>query len=671
MQTIASIVDLKYYLDKNPVKYYLGSNWEPRIYGSAALHLGISHCRSEKDLLNLSEGRTPDGDRSYVQVQNYNNIHKGCGKVRQKAIGWDLTFSVPKSLSVAWLLGTPEERKQIEEIVLDSVKKSIEHIEGNAAFTRRGKGGKRWEKVKLVVAAFMHPTSRAGDPQLHVHAVVYNIGLRQDKTTGTIVSKQLYNYQKTSGAYFRKVLADQLQEKLPLQIIRAENSFEVAGISKNACSLFSKRAKEIKKILAEMEQYTAKDAAKVTLQTRKSKGEEKKIEECIQQWRQELRKAGYDLDHFWQKLEKNNEIQPKPRFEPVISQAKEALSINQDTFKEKELLEQTLNASIGTGLEVEFVTKATKKRLENRREFVRIPELVRNTISRLPEAVYMLRDLVDDVDSISRKIKNLRQDRSFVINNGIIEKLISYYSKKRTPIVEELKHHGSQIISASRNEKTQPVDSDRIKNQAKITLDPRSAVALRCLTQQSGRVLVVDDWHTPQRDLVLKAAAQAWTRSGYSVIGCTKRVKDACSLEANTNIPMMTVKRFGYKSQPSLPFQLRWHAKGLLRTAMGLPTSKLAPPPLDQSKILVVDKANHLRVEEIKMIVNESHKHGAKVIFLKTPSHVNDFSANYASTNLLNHHAIQTWRHHERTWPKNINRQTPRNEQEQSLQQEM
>lgn len=671
MQTIAPIKAPSYYLAEQSAEYYLGGAFPVKMLGSARHDLGIANHTTHDKISNLFARFSPDGKKQLAQNQKYHKVHKGCGKIRQKALGWDLTFSVPKSLSIAWLLGTPEIRKQIENIIMDCIKDAIEYLEINAAFTRRGQGGARRERVKLLAAAFMHPTSRSDDPQLHVHVTVFNIGLRQDGTTGTIVSKPLFDYQKTTGAFFRANLANKLQKNLSLSIIKTDSGFDIDGIPKRLCWHFSKRTQEIEKRLAEMGEYTAKDAARVTIETRSAKGKEKQLNDYINQWRQEIRDAGYDLDHFWDTLERKKEIQPKPQFESVINLAKETLSVKQNTFLEKELLEQTFNNSIGTGLEVDFVTKTTKKRLGNRREFVRISELVKNTMSRLPETVYILRDLLDDADNISRIIKNLRHDRSFVVNNSVIEKLISHYSTKRTPFLEELKHHGSQIIRAAHNEKTQTANSERIKKRAEITLDPRSAVALRCLTQQTGRILVVDDWHTPQRDLVLKAAAQAWSRSGYSVIGCTRRAKDARLLEANTNIPIMSVKRFEHKSQPTLLFQLRWHTKGLLRTAMGLPTSKIAPSPLDQSKILIVDKANHLRLEEIKMIVDESRKYGAKIIFLKTPSHVNDFFANHASTYLLNQHAIQTWRHHERAWPKQMNKHTPRNEHNQSLLQEI
>ena len=46
-------------------------------------------------LENIVEGKSPDGTKPLVQIQEW--------KDRERQSGWDMTFSAPKSLSVLWL----------------------------------------------------------------------------------------------------------------------------------------------------------------------------------------------------------------------------------------------------------------------------------------------------------------------------------------------------------------------------------------------------------------------------------------------------------------------------------------------------------------------------------------------------------------------------------------
>ena len=58
-----------------------------------------------------------------------------------------------------------------------AVREALGYMERSAAAVRRGAGGARVEEAGgFVAAAFRHRTSRAGDPQLHTHVLVANLG---------------------------------------------------------------------------------------------------------------------------------------------------------------------------------------------------------------------------------------------------------------------------------------------------------------------------------------------------------------------------------------------------------------------------------------------------------------------------------------------------------------
>ena len=102
---------------------------------------------------------------------------KNAGK-ENRQMGWDLTFSAPKSVSIVWAGAEPHHKQEIELAHQRAVEVAFAYLEANA-FTRRGAGGYIHEEAKLVASRFNHYTSREGDPQVHSHVVVSNFSVRE------------------------------------------------------------------------------------------------------------------------------------------------------------------------------------------------------------------------------------------------------------------------------------------------------------------------------------------------------------------------------------------------------------------------------------------------------------------------------------------------------------
>ena len=101
---------------------------------------------------------------------------------REHRPGFDITFSAPKSVSLAALLPT-EERPHGARAVIRAhnaaVRETLDWIEGTLLETRGWDPttGRR-PRVKapsMVAALFRHIASRNLDPQLHTHAVIANM----------------------------------------------------------------------------------------------------------------------------------------------------------------------------------------------------------------------------------------------------------------------------------------------------------------------------------------------------------------------------------------------------------------------------------------------------------------------------------------------------------------
>jgi conjugative relaxase-like TrwC/TraI family protein len=230
----------EYYLSLGREDYYLEGGEPPgKWQGRGAEKLGLSGTVDAESFRQLLSGYSPTGT---PLIQN-------AGEENHQP-GWDLTFSPPKSVSALWAIADPATKKIIQDAHDLAVGKGIDFIESEAAYTRRGKGGEVIQRTGLVVAAFQHGTSRAQDPQLHTHAVCLNVGVREDGTTGTILSKPIYRMKMTGGAIYRAELAYQLEKQLGLVIERDGFAFNVKGVPQGLCEEFSKRRDQI---LAELE----------------------------------------------------------------------------------------------------------------------------------------------------------------------------------------------------------------------------------------------------------------------------------------------------------------------------------------------------------------------------------------------------------------------------------
>jgi len=89
--------------------------------------------------------------------------------------GFDLTFTPVKSVSALWAIAPLSVAKIVEDCHHQAVAETIEFLEQHAAFSRMGADGvAQVDTTGLIVAAFDHRDSRAGDPNLHTHCAVSN-----------------------------------------------------------------------------------------------------------------------------------------------------------------------------------------------------------------------------------------------------------------------------------------------------------------------------------------------------------------------------------------------------------------------------------------------------------------------------------------------------------------
>lgn len=288
MLSVAVARNAHYYTDPLTEEAFLGVEERSAWYGEGVALLGLlpgSPVQPEV-FERLFAGFSPDGQKPLVQNAGREN--------RQNA--WDLTLSAPKSFSVLTLLAPEPLAQELRACHREAVKETLDHLEGEHLETRRGKGGIHRESARLVAALFSHDTSRAADPQVHTHSVILNLGVREDGTTGSIVSRPFYDEKMALGLHYRNVLAQPLQESLGLLLSWNEDHtlFDIAAVPPDVCAYFSRRRQQIEATLEQRERMgTAAEAAIAACDTRAAKMP-LSAESLQQVWQYEAERLGFN-----------------------------------------------------------------------------------------------------------------------------------------------------------------------------------------------------------------------------------------------------------------------------------------------------------------------------------------------------------------------------------------
>ena len=485
MLSVTLIRSKKYYINLSSEDYYLEGGEPPgKWYGQGAEFLGLVDTVDPKHFEHIIDGLNPDGQNKLVQ-------NAGAEK---RQLGWDLTFSAPKTVSVVWSQADEKTRQLIEDCQEEAVRKALDWLESES-ITRRGRGGHIKESARLIVATFEHGTSRAQDPQLHTHCVIMNAAVRGDDSTGAIESKQFYINKMTAGALYRAELAHQLEQRCGFTVKRSgerHNLFEVQRVDKALVDEFSKRREEIEEALKASGEKSAKASEIAALNTREKKGHVAR-KELFNSW-QEVGQA-FAYEEPQRKTIYQNPIATAPRlFKTVL----EEIMHHNSSFTEKELLRKMAEAAPGTGLSADFL-----------REFVK---------------------------GIS--------DLQHIICLGRTDEEIRYTTREMYALEKSLLKAVKLSASRSNANKSHQIDRNLIARVCEEfpTLKTEQRSAVNHIVGDSGSIKVVEGWAGTGKTYMLNVARNAWQQAGYRVYGAALAAKAAGNLE-ESGIDSQTLHR--------------------------------------------------------------------------------------------------------------------------------
>lgn len=172
---------------------------------------------------------------------------------RKVVAGFDLTFSVPKSVSVLWGLTDRQSKALILAAHHGALAEVVDFFEREIAATRIGHGGTaQVDVVGVAAVAYDHWDSRAHDPQLHTHLVISNKARTLiDGQWRTLDSRAMYKAQVALSEHYNAVLMDRLTGTFGIgwdQRDRGERrtkAWEITGVPEGLISEFSSRSRDV------------------------------------------------------------------------------------------------------------------------------------------------------------------------------------------------------------------------------------------------------------------------------------------------------------------------------------------------------------------------------------------------------------------------------------------
>jgi conjugative relaxase-like TrwC/TraI family protein len=242
-------------------------------YGELASRWGLVGEVREDHFERLAEGQHPmTGEQLVHQTAHETRSARGeTVTTMEHRAGWDATFSAPKSVSVTALVGGDD---HVREAHRESVRVALKELE---PYVQARLGGNRRPETtgNAIAALFEHDSARPVNgyaaPQLHTHAVIFNLTETADGTVRPLQPRELYRTQQYATAVYRSELAARLTD-LGYEIERGRSGQpEIRAYTRQYLDASSPRRQQIEDYLAGAERHGAAAAQIAAHQTREAK----------------------------------------------------------------------------------------------------------------------------------------------------------------------------------------------------------------------------------------------------------------------------------------------------------------------------------------------------------------------------------------------------------------
>jgi conjugative relaxase-like TrwC/TraI family protein len=310
----------------------MAGEWQGRLAENFALAGAVS----ADEFARLSQGQHPQTAEQLVRQRasyQYIDTEGKTVKTMEHRAGWDATFSAPKSVSLTALVGGDD---RVCAAHRESVRIALEHLE-HYTMARIGGNHPAEATAKFIAAKFEHDTARPVNgyaaPQLHTHAVIFNITERETGEYRALQPQSLFASQQFATAIYQSELTYRLRQ-LGYEIKAGRSGApEIKGYTQEYLDASSPRSQQIREYL-ERTGRNGKEAAEIAAHSTRDRKEIHSFGEAMAAHRKLAAEYGHQAEAVVRTARErsqhqNTELNPQQR-------AREAVTFSRDKNFERE-----------------------------------------------------------------------------------------------------------------------------------------------------------------------------------------------------------------------------------------------------------------------------------------------------------------------------------------------
>jgi conjugative relaxase-like TrwC/TraI family protein len=304
--------------------------------GKLADRLGLSGTVSKADFMALANGQHPQTGEQMVKhriASEQTNPDGSITKTVEHRAGWDATFSAPKSVSLTALVGGDERvRLAHREAVTAALSELEQYTQARIGGNNPGE-----QTGRFVAAKFEHDTARPVDgyaaPQLHTHAVIFNVTEREDGSPRALQERAFFESQSYATAVYQSHLMYRLRE-LGYELERGRSGAPtIKGFSQEYLDASSPRSEKIREHL-ERNGFKGPEAAEIAAHATRERKQNLTKEQVLQAHREVATEFGNQASRVVAEARQRSIDQGVRRPSPV--RAQEAMTFARDHLFERE-----------------------------------------------------------------------------------------------------------------------------------------------------------------------------------------------------------------------------------------------------------------------------------------------------------------------------------------------
>ena len=440
---------------KRLTAYYVGQKGMEkdtmRWGGQGAEVLGLlGQAVDREQMLELASGYSPDGLKTPL-CQNAGELPQEIIKLDRNGqprldkngkpttvckgghqVGYDCKLSPPKSVSMMFAIGSPEERGDILAAHRDANDKAMQALTDRME-TRRGKGGKNVIGVSGAVwTSCDHTTERENGFHLHTHNILFGVAMGEDGKWGGFESSELYRFQKAADVIYQSHLAENMrqlgygiEQDAVLDKDQQDTgirAWRVAGVSRETELMFSERQRQIYEAMA-----TGMTHDQAWSQTRKAK-DEPEPEELFAQWQESIKGQGVevDIDHY----KGRSDVQaPRRTDEEILEQLHKSNAV----VNEADILWTVFRAHAGDSPEnlQSDIQRLKETMVEIAPERQHAIDQGESVSRRYSETRFAWSKIVDWEQEVSRRAEVRKDDASVQVPKNVLARAIAEYQQDK------------------------------------------------------------------------------------------------------------------------------------------------------------------------------------------------------------------------------------------------